>query len=157
MLLRLFNGSISFQDYITKILAKKLNFFIIIYVDNILIYKKILDNHSWKPLDKSLNCFKNTVYLLFWRNVNFIKMKKKLLNFVVLALDIKIKEEKIKIIKIWPELLWIKDIQVFLGYSNYYSRVIRILAKIITLFPLIKSQKIRFCKSQFFWNRFFYV
>ena len=30
----------SFQGYINKILAKKLNIFIIIYLDNILIYTK---------------------------------------------------------------------------------------------------------------------
>ena len=44
MLFGLFNVSASFQGYINKILAKKLNFFIIIYLDNILIYIK---NLSW--------------------------------------------------------------------------------------------------------------
>ena len=34
----LFNASASFQDYINKILAEKLNIFIIIYLDDIFIY-----------------------------------------------------------------------------------------------------------------------
>ena len=34
----LFNALISFQDYGNKILAEKLNIFIIVYLDNILIY-----------------------------------------------------------------------------------------------------------------------
>ena len=34
------NTPASFQDYISKILAKKLNIFIIVYLDNILIYTK---------------------------------------------------------------------------------------------------------------------
>ena len=38
MLVNLFNTSASFQDYINKILAKKLNIFVIVYFDNILIY-----------------------------------------------------------------------------------------------------------------------
>ena len=33
----------SFQGYINKILVKKLNIFVIIYLDNILIYIKDLD------------------------------------------------------------------------------------------------------------------
>ena len=37
---RLFNTSLSFQDYINKILVKKLNIFIIVYLDDILIYIK---------------------------------------------------------------------------------------------------------------------
>ena len=36
----LFNVSISFQDYINKILAKKLDFFVIVYLDDIFIYTK---------------------------------------------------------------------------------------------------------------------
>ena len=36
----LFNAPASFQDYINKILAKKLNIFVIIYLDNILMYIK---------------------------------------------------------------------------------------------------------------------
>ena len=37
---RLFNAAISFQGYINKILAKKLNIFVIVYLDYILIYIK---------------------------------------------------------------------------------------------------------------------
>ena len=36
------NAPASFQGYINKILAKKLNIFIIIYLNDILIYIKIL-------------------------------------------------------------------------------------------------------------------
>ena len=35
-----FNTPASFQGYINKILAKKLNIFVIVYLDNILIYTK---------------------------------------------------------------------------------------------------------------------
>ena len=38
MLFRLSNVSASFQDYINKILAKKLNVFVIVYLNDILIY-----------------------------------------------------------------------------------------------------------------------
>ena len=37
---RLFNSPTSFQGYINKILAKKLDLFVIAYLDNILIYTK---------------------------------------------------------------------------------------------------------------------
>ena len=40
MLFGLFNALASFQSYINKILAKKLDVFIIVYLDNILIYTK---------------------------------------------------------------------------------------------------------------------
>ena len=40
MLFRLFNVPTSFQGYINKILIKKLNIFIIVYLDKIFIYIK---------------------------------------------------------------------------------------------------------------------
>ena len=42
MFLRLLNALASFQGYINKILAKKPNIFVIIYLDDILIYIKNL-------------------------------------------------------------------------------------------------------------------
>ncbi len=39
----LFNILVSFQVYINKILVKKLNIFVVVYLDNILIYTKDLD------------------------------------------------------------------------------------------------------------------
>lgn len=40
MFFRLSNASASFKDYNNKILAKKFNIFVVIYLDNILIYIK---------------------------------------------------------------------------------------------------------------------
>ena len=40
MSFRLFNAPASFQGYINKILAKKLNIFVIVYLDDIFIYTK---------------------------------------------------------------------------------------------------------------------
>lgn len=37
---RLSNALASFQDYINKILAKKLNIFVVMYLDDIVIYTK---------------------------------------------------------------------------------------------------------------------
>ena len=42
MLFGLFNTLVSFQNYINKILAKKLDIFIIVYLNNIFIYTKNL-------------------------------------------------------------------------------------------------------------------
>ncbi len=39
----LFNVPATFQDYINKILAEKLDIFVVVYLDNILIYTKDLD------------------------------------------------------------------------------------------------------------------
>ena len=40
MLFELLNAPVSFQNYINKILAKKFNIFVIVYLNDILIYIK---------------------------------------------------------------------------------------------------------------------
>ena len=40
MLFGLLNAPVSFQDYINKILAEKLDIFVIVYLNDILIYTK---------------------------------------------------------------------------------------------------------------------
>lgn len=42
MLFELSNALVSFQEFINKILGKKLEIFVIVYLDNILIYTKDL-------------------------------------------------------------------------------------------------------------------
>lgn len=54
MFFGLFNASASFQSYINKILANKVNFFVTIYLDNILTYTKNsrqahIDTVKWVP------------------------------------------------------------------------------------------------------------
>lgn len=43
MLFDLFNAAARFQSYINKILAKKLDIYIIVYLDNIVIYTNEAD------------------------------------------------------------------------------------------------------------------
>ena len=50
MLFSLTNAPWSFQDYINKILAEKLNIFVIVYRDDILIYTKNLGKGHVKTI-----------------------------------------------------------------------------------------------------------
>ena len=82
---KLFNAPTSFQSYITKILAKKLDIFIIVYLDNIIIYTKNWDlahvNAVWWVIEElqKHSFFPN---LKKWQ---FHKNKVRFLNYVILA------------------------------------------------------------------------
>ena len=51
MLFGLTNILATFQGYINKILVKKLNVFVIVYLDDIFIYTKIKEKNISKPFD----------------------------------------------------------------------------------------------------------
>ena len=46
-------------------------------------------------------------------------------------------EKKIETIKDWPELLSVRDIQVFLNFANFYRRFIKNFSKIAVLLTLM--------------------
>ena len=57
------NAPTSFQGYINKILGKKLDFFVIVYLDDILIYTKDLGQGHVKAVRWMLNVLRG--YVLF--------------------------------------------------------------------------------------------
>ena len=64
----LFNTSASLQGYVNKILAEKLDVFVIVYTNNILIYTK---NTSQGHVEAVCKVFKE-----FWKYNLFINLKK---------------------------------------------------------------------------------
>ncbi len=56
------------------------------------------------------------------------------LGFVVSAQGIKMEEERIEAIQDWPEPQSVRDIQVFLGFANFYKRFIKNFSRIAAPF-----------------------
>ena len=63
------------QGYINKILAEKLNIFVIVYLDIIFIYIKNLSQGHVEAVRLVLDLRGKMSYLPIWRNVSFIKTK----------------------------------------------------------------------------------
>ena len=121
---RLSNAPTSFQGYINKILAKKLNIFTIVYLDNIFIYNKGLGQAH---IDAVWWVFKELRKHDLFANLKkyyFHKDKVSFLGYVVLAQWVWIRKKKIDTMKNWPKRKPIHDIQVFLGFANFYRRFI---------------------------------
>ena len=58
---------------------------------------------------------------------------------------VRIEDEQIKAVKNWPELMSVRDIQVFVAFANFYRRIIqrfsRIAILLISLLKIIGSSK----------------
>ena len=116
----LFNAPASFQSYINKILAKKLNIFVIVYLNDIFIYiedpcQAYVDAVWWvfEELRKT-GLFANL------KKCRFYKYEVRFLGYVVSAQRVRIDEERIDVVKNWSEPKSIYDIQVFLNFANFY-------------------------------------
>ena len=121
---RLSNVSASFQGYINMILPKKLNVFVIVYLDNILIYTKDANQAHVNAICWVLNELRKHGLFANLKKYYFHKDEVRFLGYVVSAQRVKMEDEQIEVVKNWPEPKLMKNIQVFLGFANFYSHFI---------------------------------
>ena len=118
------NAPVTFQGYVNKILAEKLDVFVIVYLDNILIYTE-------DPGQPHVDAVRWVLDQL-WKYSLFANLKKccfhqdkiHFLGYVVSSKGISMEAEKIEVVKEWPEPKLVRDIQVFLGFANFYRQFI---------------------------------
>ena len=134
------NAPASFQGYINKILAEKVDIFVKVYLEDILIYTEY-------PGQLHVNAFCWVLeqlgrYGLFanLKKCRFHQDKIRFLGFVVSAQCISIEKIRIQAVKTWLEPMSIKDIQVFLGFANFYQCFIQGFSKIsMSLTSILKT------------------
>ena len=124
MFFGLSNASASFQGYINKILAKKLDVFVIVYLDNIVIYTEDASQAHVDAVRWVLNKLKKHGFFADLKKCRFYKDEVRFLGYIVSAQGVRMEEEQIEAVKNWPEPKSIRDIQVFLGFANFYQRFI---------------------------------
>ena len=93
------NAPASFEDYINKIHTKKLNIFVVVYLDDILIYTKNPDQRHMEAIRWVLEQLQKHGLFANLKKCQCYENGIQFLSFVVLAQGIKIKKERIKAIK----------------------------------------------------------
>ena len=137
MLFGLSNTLTSFQGYINKILIEKLNTFIIVYMDDIFIYT---ENQNWghvKAVQWVMDFPRKNGLFANLKKCRFHKNEVRFLGYVVSSQGNRIEDEKIKVVKNWPKLKSVQDIQVFIDFANFYWRFIWDFSKIVASLTLM--------------------
>ena len=124
------NAPAVFQGYINKILAEKLNLFVIIYLNDILIYTEDPGQGHVEAVWWLLDVLKRHGLFANLKKCRFHKDKVCFLGYVLSAQGVRMEDERIKAVKNWPKPTSVKDIQVFISFANLYQRFIRGFSKI---------------------------
>ncbi len=93
------NAPASFQGYISKIFAEKLDIFVIVYLDNILIYTKDAGQPHLDAVCWVLKKLRKHSFYANWKKCRFYQDEVWFLGFVVSAQGIRMKEERIEAVK----------------------------------------------------------
>ena len=118
------NALASFQRYINKIFAEKLDIFVIVYLDDILIYTDDDGDGYISAVWWVLEQLKKFLLFANLKKCWFHQEKVQFLGYVVFSKNICIENKRIEAVKQWPEPQLVQDIQVFLEFANFYRRFI---------------------------------
>ena len=106
------NTPAAFQQFMNNIFSNLLDVCVMIYLDNILIYSNNMSEHHWH-VKEVLKCLcKASLYA----KAEKCKFHSELVDHSGLTMS----DDKVKIIQDWPEPKKVKDIQSFLGFTNFY-------------------------------------
>ena len=133
MSFKLTNALAIFQGYINKILAEKLDVFVIVYLDDIFIYtenegKKHVEA-VWWVLEQLR---KHSLYANL-KKCQFHQEEVRFLGYIISHQGIQIEEKQIKAVRDWPEPQSVRDIQVLLRFANFYQRFIKEFSRLTAL------------------------
>jgi len=113
------NAPAAFQHFVNSVFVDMLDVCVVVYLDDILVYSDNMEDHTkhvWEVLQqlcqhklyaKPEKCefYSDSVeYLRYFLSPNVLTMS----------------QDKVKTICDWPEPRKVKDIQSFLGFTNFY-------------------------------------
>ena len=129
MSFRLINASATFQTYINNVLREHLNMFVIVYLDDILVYSKNEKDYK-KHMRQILNALKKADLRIMSEKSQFYQTEIEFLSYIITDYEIKINSEKVRIITEWPVLKLVKETQSFLEFVNFYQKFIQNYSKV---------------------------
>ena len=135
------NAPATFQAFINKALGKFLDIIVVVYLDNILIFSKDEMKHEAhvQQVLAALQChglhLKISKYAFNVTEVDF-------LGFKISTEGIYMDPERIRAVKEWQPPANVHELQVFLGFANFFCRFIRNYSQIAApLLNLLKTGK----------------
>ncbi|XP_054154595.1 uncharacterized protein LOC128953145 [Oppia nitens] len=113
------NAPATFQRYMQKVLRNVLYQFVVVYLDDIIIFSNTFDEHL-RHVESVLKLIREYDLRLGIEKCEFLCKEVKYLGHIVSSDGIKPDEDKIKSVKAFPIPKKVRDVQSFLGLANYY-------------------------------------
>jgi hypothetical protein len=118
------NAPSTFMMLMNEVLKDFIGKFVIIYLDDILIYNKSEVEHL-KHLAIVMKKLQLEKLLINMRKSSFMKTELIYLSFFISANELKMDPDKVEVIKNWPSPRNIFEVRSFHGLASFYQKFIR--------------------------------
>ena len=124
------NAPAAFQRFMNDIFADMIDVNVIVYLDGILVYSNDLMEHKQHVREVLRRLRTNSLFARADK-CKFHVTSCKYLGYMLSPDGLMMAQNKVQIIQDWPELCKVKDIQSFLGFSNFYRHFIYEYSRIV--------------------------
>ena len=118
------NSGASFQRLMGDILRGLEYRFALIYIDDIIIFSKSVEEHL-SHLEEVFRRLREANVKLNPKKCNFVKQKVEYLGHVVTPDGISPNPDKVRVVQEFPTPSNLKELRNFLGLANYYRRFVK--------------------------------
>lgn len=133
------NGPSVFQRFMNTTFFDYLDRFMTAYVDDILIYSRTLEEHK-EHVKLVLQRLRDAGLQASIRKCEFHVQRTKYLGFIITTDGIEVDPEKVAVITKWAKPTTVQGILSFLGFCNFYRRLIRAYSRVAKpLYQLTKK------------------
>lgn len=125
------NAPATFMNLMNSIMHEYLDKFVIVFLDDILIYSKTLEEHE-KHLEQVLMKLREQKLYGKLSKTELVKEEVGFLGHIVNKDGLSVDPEKIKAVQEWPVCKNVHDVRSFCGFVGYYRKFIKNFSKIVT-------------------------
>uniref|UniRef100_A0A3B1KEA5 Gypsy retrotransposon integrase-like protein 1 n=1 Tax=Astyanax mexicanus TaxID=7994 RepID=A0A3B1KEA5_ASTMX len=118
------NAPAVFQSFMNDIFRDMLDKFVIIFIDDILIYSPDMPTHIQHVRLVLQRLLEHRLFAKA-EKCEFHKQRIAFLGYIISSTGVTMNDEKVSAVTSWPVPQTIKDLQRFLGFANFYRRFIR--------------------------------
>jgi len=120
----LVNAPATFQAMMNKILREFLDHGVVVYLDNILIYSENYEEHI-ELVKKVLARLEEHRLAISLKKLVFHVPLVEFLGYIVAVDGVTMSERKVESIKKWRSPQSVKEVQICIGFANFYRRFIK--------------------------------
>jgi hypothetical protein len=118
------NAPATFQAAMNNIFSEYLHDFVVVYLDDILIFSKTKEDHV-RHLQLVLEKLREHNLFANMKKCDFFKSELEFLGHIVSGEGIKVDHRKTEAIRKWPKPTSVTELRSFLGLANYFRRFIQ--------------------------------
>lgn len=117
------NAQAVFQSLINEVFRDMLNRFVIAYIDDSFIYSANLTDHIKHVRSVLFRLLEHNLYAKL-EKCEFHRQSTSFLGYIILEEGVEMDQSKVTAVTSWPEPTSVKDLQRFLGFTNFYRTFI---------------------------------